>query len=150
MSERWWEDDDDLMSVVRESLREVAPAQVVEAGKASYTWRSIDAELAALTYDSLAAAGAGETRAERAVIREVTFAAQALTIHVQVSGTGLQGQLVPPQRGRLEVQVRTRDPRRVEIDEHGWFDAGPVPGPAFRLVVELATGASIYTDWLQI
>jgi hypothetical protein len=152
MSERWWEDDEDLMAVVLDALREerATPARVADAGMAAFTWRSVDAELAALTYDSLTASVAAETRAERAAIREVTFVARAVTIHVQLSGTAVHGQIVPPQRGRLELQVRTRAGQQVDIDEQGWFSVEPVPGPAFRLVVQLATGHPVYTDWLQV
>src|SRR4051794_12245234 len=93
------EDDDELLAVVLEALREerATPARVVDAGKAVFTWRSVDAELAELAYDSLTAPAEAGPRAERAVVRDVTFAARAVTIHVQLSGADLQGQLVPPQ-----------------------------------------------------
>src|SRR4051812_21728332 len=84
VNERWWEDDEELLSVVLDALREdrAVPARMIEAGKASFTWRSADEELATLTYDSLTATGAEGTRSERATIREVTFAARAVTIQV--------------------------------------------------------------------
>ncbi len=54
MAGQWWSDDDQLLEVLRDALttaREVPPG-LVAAGKAAYSWRTIDAELAALTYDS--------------------------------------------------------------------------------------------------
>lgn len=60
MSGRWWSDDDELLSALRAALREErdVPGHFVDAGKAVFTWHSIDAELAAITYDSLAEAAA--------------------------------------------------------------------------------------------
>ena len=52
----WWDDDEELLALLRDALAEQrdVPARFVEAGKASYAWHSIDAELAALAYDSVA------------------------------------------------------------------------------------------------
>jgi hypothetical protein len=152
MSAHWWEDDDELLGVVLDALREdqATPTRVVEAGKAAYTWRTVDEDLAALTYDSLTTSASPGTRSERAAVREVTFATRTLTIHVQVSPAGLSGQLVPPQAGALELQLRTRPGQRADVDDNGWFSVGPLVGPAFRLVVELADGRRVHTDWLQV
>jgi hypothetical protein len=151
MTEPRWEDDDELATIVAEALREqdAVPARVIDAGRAVFTWRSVDAELAALTYDSLAQPAAG-TRSERAAIREVTFVSRVVTIHLQVSDAGFQGQLVPPQHGRVQLDVRTAESRTTEADEHGWFDLARVSGPAFRLVVSLASGGRVHTDWLRL
>lgn len=43
----WTDDDDDLMGLVADALADVPP-WVASAGRAAYTWRSIDVELAAL------------------------------------------------------------------------------------------------------
>jgi hypothetical protein len=50
----WWDDDDALLSAVRVALatHDDVPASFVEMGKASFAWHDIDAELAALSYDS--------------------------------------------------------------------------------------------------
>ena len=52
----WWDDDEELLALLRDALAEQhdVPARFVEAGKASFAWHSIDAELAALAYDSVA------------------------------------------------------------------------------------------------
>ena len=43
----WWNDDDELQELLRAALAEQrdTPARFVEAGKASFAWHSIDAEL---------------------------------------------------------------------------------------------------------
>jgi hypothetical protein len=144
-----WSDDEALLAVLREALREErdVPPHFVEVAKATFTWHSIDAELAALTFDSLSAVG---TRTPHAAVRELTFATRELTISVQVTDRSLHGQVVPPQPGRLEVQVRDGEPRVVDIDEHGWFAVSPVPREAFRLLVSTASGTRAQTDWFTV
>ena len=51
MTSPWWVDDDELLGELHRAFEPV-PASFIEAGKMAFTWRSIDAELAALTYDS--------------------------------------------------------------------------------------------------
>jgi len=48
-----WNDDEKLIEALREAFASAddVPAAFVEAGKAAFAWRTIDAELAALTYD---------------------------------------------------------------------------------------------------
>ena len=63
MTGAWWEDDDALLAAVKRAIREAedVPPEFVEAAKTSFAWHNIDAELAALTYDSSADALAGAT-----------------------------------------------------------------------------------------
>ena len=44
----WRDDDEDLLALLRDALAEQreVPTRFVEAGKATFAWRSIDAELA--------------------------------------------------------------------------------------------------------
>ena len=65
----WANDDDDLLALLRDALAEQreVPTRFVEAGKATFAWRSIDAELAALAYDSVAAWLDGTGKAPAAV-----------------------------------------------------------------------------------
>jgi hypothetical protein len=59
-------DDDALLAEVGAAIREhvgAVPDRVVAAGKQVCTWRTIDAELAALTFDSLLDEPIGAVRA---------------------------------------------------------------------------------------
>ena len=53
MSQRWWKDDDQLLAALGAALRSerTVPAGFISMGKAAFSRRGIDAELAALTYD---------------------------------------------------------------------------------------------------
>jgi len=157
-----WGDDDELLAVLGRALRAApaVPRELVEAGKAAWTWRDVDAELAALAHDSalddeLVAAA---TRAEPAPLRTMTFRSPELTIEVEVTEDALLGQFVPPQPGRVEVVVeRGGDPTvprggdlTVPVDEVGYFVVRPIPSGRFRLHCRTAERTSVLTDWTTL
>ncbi|MBI4942971.1 hypothetical protein [Kineosporia sp. A_224] len=158
--------DDELLSELGEALRaeREVPGALVDAGKAIFTWRSIDAELTALTqahltYDSFAddAALQGEessllvgVRSEQAALRSLTFAADDLSIELEVTDDGVLGQLVPPQSATVEVLSPDSSRVDVPVDEVGWFTLRPVPTTRFRLTCHLGSGASVVTDWISL
>ena len=150
----WWNDDDELQELLREALAQQrdVPARFVEAGKATFAWHSIDAELAALSYDSVTDAGvlAGVRQADHAAIRELTFAFRDATVHVQIGRGGLHGQVVPARRGEVELHVEGRPARTAEVDDQGWFSFAPLPTTAFRLLWRIAGGGTAMTDWLTL
>ncbi|HWB71196.1 MAG TPA: hypothetical protein VG452_03185, partial [Egibacteraceae bacterium] len=87
------------------------PAELLAAARASYTWRTVDAELAELaelTYDSMlddpalaGVRGAGQRRL-------LAFEASALAVEVEVAAVGerrrLVGQLTPPAWAELDIR----------------------------------------------
>lgn len=155
MTARWWIDDEGLLGALDDALRSSrdVPDRFVEAGKASYAWHGIDAELARLTYDSATMEPAGAlatTRAEAASLRAMTYAARALAIELEVTDDALLGQLVPPQAG--EVELRSSDGRTatVPVDEVGWFSFRPTPAGTFRLSCRPADGRNVTTDWIAL
>ncbi|HEY7145099.1 MAG TPA: hypothetical protein VH637_12715 [Streptosporangiaceae bacterium] len=151
-----WRDDDELLAALAGAVREAqaVPREFVEAGKAAYAWRTIDAELAALIFDSAAGAAPGAelapagTRAEPAVLRGLTFTSARLTIEVQIGADGLLGQIAPPQPGEAEVQLATGTQDVVAIDPIGWFALRPAPGVAFRLRLRTRAGEDVLTCWV--
>jgi hypothetical protein len=151
----WWNDDEELLAALGGALRSGAdvPGRFVEAGKAAFAWHNIDAELAALTFDSADAASgrlAAATRAEPAALRALTFATARLSIHLEVTRHALHGQVVPAQPGEIELRPATGAPTNVEVDEVGWFVVEPVPTGAFRLRCQTATGTVVVTDWITL
>jgi hypothetical protein len=148
----------DLEDELRRVLARIDPVPpgLVEAGVGAFAWRTIDADLAELVFDSLV------DQDEAALVRGdqpgrlLSFRAPALTIEVEVTGTGpsrqLMGQLMPPQRG--EVDIRYGDSTTtVEADELGRFSAGPLPaGPvSLRCHPGSAPGQPpVVTDWVPI
>jgi len=146
-------DDDAVMAELRQAAGQAdpLPAESVAAARAAFAWRTLDAELARLAYDSLledqplaGVRGVGTPRL-------LTFEAAGLTVEVEAAGEGperrLLGQLVPPQPGRVELRHRG-GPATVEADGMGRFAfPGVLPGPV-SLRCDPASGAgTVCTDW---
>jgi hypothetical protein len=147
-----WSDDERLLAALGDAVRaaEAVPPDFLAAAQAAYTWRDIDAELAALTYDSALEQDrepAG-TRAQQAGLRALTFVSAHLSIELEVGRESCLGQLVPAQPGRVEVQVVTGEAMPVTVDEVGFFVVRPVPAGWFRLRCHTAEGADVVTGWV--
>jgi hypothetical protein len=127
------------------------PASVVEAARAAYTWRTIDAELAELTADSaMATAGVRSSSAPRLL----TFEGAGIEVEVEVAQTGstrrLAGQLVPVGPARVTVRW-SGGTQEIVADDLGRFAADGVPAGSVSLVVERAgAGHPIVTSWISI
>ncbi len=151
MPDLW--DDEQLLAVLKESLlaqREV-PAEFSEAGRNAFAWHNIDAELAQLTYDSLAdAAEPVGVRSETASIRALTFTSDHLSIEIEVNEDSLLCQLVPTDEGTVELQTRAGESIRIAVDEMGCFSVRPVPAGPFRLHCQLTGGATVVTGWITL
>jgi hypothetical protein len=149
----WSSDDDALLTAVKEALQEATdvPASFIEAGVSSYAWHNIDAELAALTYDSSRDLLAGaSTRAEPAELRCMTFDANHLTIELEIIADALHGQVVPPQRGTIELRHAGGQVTTAEINDVGYFTAVPLPAGKFRLYCNTNSGVAVLTDWITL
>lgn len=157
MSIPWWRDDDQLLAVLDDALADAraVPAGFVDAGKAAYAWRTVDAELAALTYDSAKDADlAGAIRAESATLRALTFASAELTIELDLTPETLLGQISPVQAGRVTAYAGDAGPGAAEIgtaeiDELGFFTLRPVPDRPFRLLCRTSSGTTVLTGWVS-
>jgi hypothetical protein len=148
------EDDEELLHALRDVARDADPVpdEIVVGAQAAFTWRTIDAELAALAYDSVLderlAAGVRGGEASRLL----TFEGENLTIEVEVTGERrLVGQTVPPSPGEVEVRWPAGS-SFVEADEMGRFSAGPVPtGPvSLRWRGPDPAGPVVATDWVTL
>jgi hypothetical protein len=153
VANEWLDDDEVLLAALGEALRAEArvPQSFLEAARATFAWHNIDAELAALTYDS--ARDEREpalTRAEPAALRAFTFAARHLTIELHLSDGGLHGQVVPPQAGEVEVRPARGRVTAVPIDEVGYFTLSTVPTGPFRLYIRTADGGCALTDRISL
>lgn len=127
------------------------PASVVDAARAAYSWRTIDAELAELTADSaLAAAGVRSSSAPRLL----TFEGTGVAVEVEVAATGstrrLSGQLVPV--GAAQVTIRwPGGTQQTAADDLGRFSVEGIPAGSVSLVVVRAgLERPIVTSWLSI
>jgi hypothetical protein len=128
------------------------PADVVAAAKASYTWRTIDAELAELSFDSLLEDSVQVRGHDQP--RLLTFEGASVTIELVVvaeaANRKLEGQLVPVQRAMVEV-VHTGGVESAQADDSGRFRADTLgAGPMRIRVVPDAGNRVTETDWVAI
>jgi hypothetical protein len=153
--------DDQILQTLGEALAvdDAVPAEVLVAAQASFTWRTIDADLAALTYDSLldddrlaTVRGAISTGP-----RALTFEFGDVVVDIEVADTGssrqLLGQVVADGVEAVVVEQPGAPAGTVlAVDDLGRFRAtGIGPGP-IRLRCRLA-GADrpdFVTDWVVI
>ena len=142
--------DDEVLALLGEALRrhEPVPDRVLTGAQAAFTWRTIDAELAELVFDS-ALEGAGVRSDD--VARQVTFQAPGVEIEVMLIDDGsrrIVGQLVPP----AEVTVELTSGDRVsagQTDRLGRFGFDDVaPGPVRLTVLGSSGERLVHTEWV--
>ncbi|HEX4658082.1 MAG TPA: hypothetical protein VH307_11910 [Streptosporangiaceae bacterium] len=135
---------------------EPVPDRLVQAAVDAYAWRTVDADLAELVFDSLADQDEAALVRGRQQERLLSFRAGGLTIEVEVTAAGpsrrLIGQLVPPQRA--EVEIRHQDEVVTLItDEFGRFIAESLPAGPVSLrcsPADQAHRSPVVTDWVPI
>ena len=151
--------DDTERATIRRLLlgADPVPAEVVAAAKSSLTWRTIDAELAALAYDSLLSdelvgtRGAGGPRA-------VSFEYGTTSIELEISSTGqassLIGQIAPAAPIGLELQHASGGPvMELATDARGRFSVAEMRAGQVRFLLRFASGrgpAQLLTEWITI
>ena len=151
MTDAWTEEE--LLAELRQALkaRQAVPPSFVEAAQGAFAWRTIDAELAQLTYDSLAASEAAPvTRSEPASIRSLTFTSSRLTIELEVAGDSLLGQVVPPQAATIRLQPQDGAEAVIAADEIGCFVIQPAPRGPFRLRCQTDASVDVLTGWITL
>ena len=155
MSHQWWMDDDELLAALGAALQSErgVPAEFIALGKAAFAWHRIDAELAALTYDSVyedAEAEVSGVRSDPASLRYLTFVSDRLTLEIEVTDEALLGQFVPPGPGRAEIRAADGTVAVAVVDQVGGFAIRPVPRGSFRLFCQTTNGANVLTDRLVL
>jgi hypothetical protein len=147
---------------LEEELRRAAvrfdpvPPELLAAAADAFSWRTIEAELAELVFDSQV------DHDDVALVRGpperrlLSFHAARLTIDLEVTSTsssrGLVGQLAPPRQASVEIRVGDTS-IAVAADDLGRFRAGPVPTGPMSLRCGVASGEPgppVVTDWVPI
>jgi hypothetical protein len=146
--------DDQLLASLSAALdaADPVPESVLDSAKASFTWRTIDAELAALVFDSAAEELAGVRSGE--TTRQMTFRSPGVEIELEVvseTHRRIVGQLVPPQEAEITLHHQTES-RVAQSDSLGRFAFHDVPSGSVRLICKLQdeTGAVVQTEWTLI
>jgi hypothetical protein len=157
--------DEELLARLRVMFAQVDPMDPVllEHARLAFGWRTLEAEFAELSYDSLAdrEVGAAVRDGGPAARRLLGFDTDvtgdddsALTIEVEVSADSgqvcLVGQLMPPAPATVSMlsSARRRPAATVPVDDLGRFRIEPVPCGPVRLRVQVA-GRTVDTSWVS-
>ena len=140
--------DDRLLEELKNALSQAdpVPEDVLEAAKTSFTWRTIDAELAALEFDSAIQEVAG-VRGDTST-RHLLFKSPdaELEIEFRPSDRTMTGQLAPAQHATVEL-MSADGALTVETDESGSFEFTDVPTGPVKLHCALHDGTTFTTEW---
>ena len=135
---------------------DLPPTHVVAAAKEAFVWRTIDAELAALTYDSIESDALAGVRGGGA--RSLTFEAGDALVELEIEEAGvgrhLQGQVTPQDVALLELQrVGGDEVLVVDVDRLGRFRLRDIPSGRWRLRCSFqpsAGGGALFTEWMLL
>jgi hypothetical protein len=145
-----WNDDRVLLARLAEATAEAeaVPEDFVQIGQAVMLSHDLDAELAALVYDSSQQA-VGASRADVARLRSLTFASPRVTIELTFMADVMIGQVLPP--GPAEVELRTSDGAVIEAnaDRLGLFTVTAPPVEGFFLSCRTPEGVKIVTPLIS-
>ncbi len=136
---------DDLAAALS-SHRDVDP-QHREAARAAFTWRTVDAELMELAYDSL-----DSPSAVRGVVaaqpRALSFTSRRGSLEVEIDGDRVRGHVVPAAVVTVLMSNAAGERAEATTDEDGMFVLlGTLPGPV-RFSVEGDLSGT--TPWVRL
>ncbi len=140
--------DDALLAEMAAALRSAGPPSetMIAGARAAFAWRTVDEELAALSYDSrqddLVAVRGADDEAPTLV-----YEASALAVELQLLDTVLLGQLVPAGPGEVVVLAAEGEVARADTDALGCFRL-PVTGTAPLRLRCTTPQATLLTDWI--
>jgi hypothetical protein len=150
-------EDSALLEELGQALRaaEPVPEQWRFAAIGSFTWRSVDAELAELAFDSAAAGqGAALVRGPATAERMLVFETPTRRVELEVTPAGggrfsVVGQLVPEAAGTVELRQDALS-TTVEADASGRFSAAGVAAGPLSLRCTVPGTAPVETAWLLV
>ncbi|ROO62283.1 hypothetical protein EDC02_4258 [Micromonospora sp. Llam0] len=145
--------DDALLIELGAALRDSGPVpeHFLAAALAAFSWRTVDAELAVaeLTFDSACdLEPVGSTRSG-GTDRTLTFRSGPVVLAVEVTASGVVGQLSPAAPGRLSARSAAGQYEDVPVDEAGFFSMGVPPTGPVQLRASTAT-YKVRTCWVSL
>ena len=147
-----WDSDEVLLRDLGEALAEErdVPEHLLQAARAAFTWRTVDAELLALTsYDSVLDEELAVRARAAQTARQLVFDAEGVSVQVEVTEAGVAGQVLPAGPGRVELVTPTGPVEEAELDELGMFLLGPPPSGPVRFRCEVG-GTTVMTEWVCV
>jgi hypothetical protein len=148
---RNWSDDDELMLDIADVLRaDPYERQVADAGRAIGAWYTADADraLAALLYDSYLDGVLAVRGPASGAPRNLVFALGELRVEIELSDTGIEGQLIPPEPGQVWLLDATGPVAETTADEVGCFTFPAGRRGPIRIQCSVGGGRRLATEWI--
>jgi hypothetical protein len=148
-----WPDDDRLLEDLRAVFRETGPVppEVITAGKAAFELRTLDLELALLTYDSEGDPELADAfRGNGLAVRRMVFSLDGTSIDVDVLADSLVGQISPATSGRIVLETRDGQSTAADVDVSGMFTLALTRPAEIRLRVEPIDRRPFVTEWARV
>jgi hypothetical protein len=146
------QEEAEIMSLLRRGLvqSDPVPPDVTEFAKASLSWRNVDAELAALSYDSTDETSAATVRST-ATARVVGFESGGWMIDLEhdAATAELRGQIDPA--GRVDVELHVVGAvLATETDDLGRFTFEGVEAGPVAIVIRVGGHETVKTEWIVL
>jgi hypothetical protein len=147
-----WNDDDELVRDLGKALR--APAvdeRVLAAARMAFIWRTVDTdlELAHLLHDSYLDEGLAVRGEGPGSPRTLAFQGEQFGVEIELGDAGIEGQLIPPQPGGVELMTAEGTYATATADDIGCFTFPSTPRGAMRLRCSTDAG-SFTTEWVTL
>lgn len=148
--------DDELAGWLARAIAHAdpVPAQLLDAARAAYGLRDLDARVAELVRDSAVDAPAALVRGDGR--RLLSFETGDIVIECEVrrhpARVDVLGQLVGGTATSITAHVAAspRDPVQVPVDQDGQFSIHGLPDGVLRLGCQLTDGTVIVTSWTPV
>ena len=150
MTEPRWSSDDVLLADLQAALAQAGVGEAdLEAGRSALGARTVDSELAALTYDSLVDDHAAERGAPDAP-RRLVFNAGSASVELDVLPDRIVGRLVPGMAADVVVQSRSQQLGRTTADDAGGFTVALAARGLLVRVRCSGPSRTLVTDWVTL
>jgi hypothetical protein len=148
---RDWSDDEELLRDIADAIRpEPREQEVIAAGRSVFAFHvtDMDKALASLLYDSHLDGHAAVRGPLSGAPRNLVFALGDVRVEIEVSDSGIEGQLIPPEPGQVRLLDASGPVAETTADEVGCFSFPAARNGPIRIECSV-DGRRVATEWIS-